>query len=1023
MPLCKPQHLSSKFKYKELEFCPDSLLKVLKQKGKPIVYHVISGNSLQIATSQSQEEIFDDLNACTLIFTQARERIGLSSLSPNFLKDFWVSRWEESHPSSNIQSQTNTIHSEIFSLIDERQIRSVIVKCLEKEGVDAFKARNEYQQSILYAAAKRGRVDLLDTFLSKSKGLLDVNAKDNAGMTALHIAALRGQFAACEFLLQKADVAVMGLSFDGSTALHFLVGHHIIEPTPIAEFRRVLQLMMDKGLFINAQDKHGNTALHNAVMRGSVKMIKSFMKFHPSVDVQNNLGETPLHKACLVGNPDVVQLLVANGASLDVESSKGTPYQVAQNAKNSSILHFLRLPSMGNPMPPLKPSPFPGGYTRTSSELSIPSQTTRNQRSESIPLSQSCQLIPKTGESAALLEAEPMSEYKHIFQGSYFHRPHSCWYCGGTLWSLSGKGGVACVRSGCNYIAHSGTCQEFALRNSLCTHATPFKSKLRGTPYIPTKVMEKFSREELEMLEAQFLKLDKDGFGAVTLERFRKILGPILQEQGISQFLFSMFDKNNIGHITFVDFLEGFSVLFKGTPQEKLTLAFNTLDQEKRGWIERSNFDNLIRGMFNVLNITMNFDVPIEAREAFIIKLCILLSSNGAEKGKITLEQFLINAPLNLAFIESLGLLDLSQTLEEQAREIFLSGSCIAFGHHYWSLVQHLMIGLRISITEVSALECSTLKPTYFLEEFSYKFRKSEWFKCSHWEYSDFARKAFFYLRNRFGIDSKSYQFSLGPERILGNVILANISSLTEAVTTGRSGSFFLKSTDKRYLLKTLPVAEMNFLKSILPDYLAHLENYPNSLLPRFYGIHTMANKSEQFDFVVMENLFFSKYQIHEQYDLKGSKIDRHVEVDCITPEISRKDLDFNHSLQLSSEEKVTLLEQIERDSKFLEERGICDYSLLVGIHFLSEGEQLPGIRSSTDVSCLKKDFGGILSSDGKTLYFLGIIDVLTEYSFQKRSERALKVVKHFRDRKNISAMAPLPYRLRFQKYVASILS
>lgn len=65
-----------------------------------------------------------------------------------------------------------------------------------------------------------------------------------------------------------------------------------------------------------------------------------------------------------------------------------------------------------------------------------------------------------------------------------------------------------------------------------------------------------------------------------------------------------------------------------------------------------------------------------------------------------------------------------------------------------------------------------------------------------------------------------------------------------------------------------------------------------------------------------MENLFYSQYKIDEQYDLKGSKVDRHVSVDQISSEIARKDLDFSRSLKLSIENKRILLEQLECDTK-----------------------------------------------------------------------------------------------------------
>lgn len=42
-----------------------------------------------------------------------------------------------------------------------------------------------------------------------------------------------------------------------------------------------------------------------------------------------------------------------------------------------------------------------------------------------------------------------------------------------------------------------------------------------------------------------------------------------------------------------------------------------------------------------------------------------------------------------------------------------------------------------------------------------------------------------------------------------------------------------------------------------------------------------------------MENLFDSHFPIHEQYDLKGSTVNRHVENVDLNPDIAFKDNDF----------------------------------------------------------------------------------------------------------------------------------
>jgi 1-phosphatidylinositol-4-phosphate 5-kinase len=92
--------------------------------------------------------------------------------------------------------------------------------------------------------------------------------------------------------------------------------------------------------------------------------------------------------------------------------------------------------------------------------------------------------------------------------------------------------------------------------------------------------------------------------------------------------------------------------------------------------------------------------------------------------------------------------------------------------------------------------------------------------------------------------------------------------------------------------------------------------------------------------FTVMASILDSPLSIHEQYDLKGSTVGRHVETDGSNPDVALKDLDFKRRIKLGPKLKAQLLEQIENDTKFLEKLGICDYSLLIGYHFLTDTER-----------------------------------------------------------------------------------
>jgi 1-phosphatidylinositol-4-phosphate 5-kinase len=321
----------------------------------------------------------------------------------------------------------------------------------------------------------------------------------------------------------------------------------------------------------------------------------------------------------------------------------------------------------------------------------------------------------------------------------------------------------------------------------------------------------------------------------------------------------------------------------------------------------------------------------------------------------------------------------------------------------------------------------------------------------------DHAPRVYRQLREGWGVESQSYMYSLGPEKILGNLLVGSFSALCEVVSSGRSGSIFFKSVDNRFLIKTISPAEHAKLCEILPNYYQHVEANPNTLLTRILGCHQLKT-NHNIDFVVMENVFFGGgggrgdisggeegeegetekemrndgHPIHEQYDLKGSTIDRHVDV---TPaqfsSVAMKDLDFQRNgrkINLPAEQRGWLLEQLEKDCRYLEDCGICDYSLLLGFHFLSpeesqsikkrkqkkknnnthqqpEASLLLTASGTTTVSTLgtslrwasifRKDYGGILSANEDIIYYLGIIDHLTTFDLKKRAESSLKSIIH----------------------------
>jgi 1-phosphatidylinositol-4-phosphate 5-kinase len=100
---------------------------------------------------------------------------------------------------------------------------------------------------------------------------------------------------------------------------------------------------------------------------------------------------------------------------------------------------------------------------------------------------------------------------------------------------------------------------------------------------------------------------------------------------------------------------------------------------------------------------------------------------------------------------------------------------------------------------------------------------------------------------------------------------------MTSLTSQGKSGSFFYYTADGKYMLKTIRYKEYKFLRTILKDYYNYINENPETLITRFYGLHKLLEKNDKGEiigriyFVIMANVFNTNEKIVERYDLKGS--------------------------------------------------------------------------------------------------------------------------------------------------------
>lgn len=175
--------------------------------------------------------------------------------------------------------------------------------------------------------------------------------------------------------------------------------------------------------------------------------------------------------------------------------------------------------------------------------------------------------------------------------------------------------------------------------------------------------------------------------------------------------------------------------------------------------------------------------------------------------------------------------------------------------------------------------------------------------------------------------------------------------------------------------MKSRKTGEAQTFIRMLPKYYKHMRrNKRYSLLTRFCGMYTVnirdattragLNDEQQYTFVIMNSVFPSKASsfISQMYDLKGSTVGRECsdqEKRKKGPNAVLKDLDLareidlisslqkrgvrsvskGHGIQLGASTKSMLLAQLRKDVALLRDCRVMDYSLLVGIVNIDQGQ------------------------------------------------------------------------------------
>jgi predicted transposase YbfD/YdcC len=260
-------------------------------------------------------------------------------------------------------------------------------------------------------------------------------------------------------------------------------------------------------------------------------------------------------------------------------------------------------------------------------------------------------------------------------------------------------------------------------------------------------------------------------------------------------------------------------------------------------------------------------DQEFEALKSKIIDVGKELNDLSITKVKNTSEDDIIEAVIQSNKKKGMG-----QSEDEKEGNLKLF-----FGHENWNLMMNMLIGFRAGLKMLLYKE--ELVETDFLHivrhdihnvTFSNKFDVKK--KFIMYEYAPYV---FSKIRNMIGFDDREYLKSIGPENILGNLLLGNLNTMREIASAGKSGSIFYLTHDKRFFVKTISKSEHTHAFENLNHYYSHLKRNPNTLICKItnlYKIETyLAGKERVMYICIMKNVF-SDLEADITYDLKGSK-------------------------------------------------------------------------------------------------------------------------------------------------------
>ncbi|XP_071805761.1 E3 ubiquitin-protein ligase MIB2-like [Asterias amurensis] len=190
-----------------------------------------------------------------------------------------------------------------------------IVKFLLLNGSN-INASNEKGLTALHLAAAKGHPTCAEVLLKHEPSTCNVNIKDNDGNTPLMVAFIKKDKQITSMLLRHPKIDLKLLNKNGFNSLHFaaIVGNSFAVD-------KILEVAPG---MINLQKDDGFTALHLAALNDHIEITTTLVKRGDcNKELKNENGQTALHLAVTKSHNKCIEALVNNGADVNAKDKDG----------------------------------------------------------------------------------------------------------------------------------------------------------------------------------------------------------------------------------------------------------------------------------------------------------------------------------------------------------------------------------------------------------------------------------------------------------------------------------------------------------------------------------------------------------------------------------------------------------------------------------------------------------------------------------------------------------------------------